>query len=61
MQLSREESELCNFSPAEVILYYMVYPQQLIRDATDQGRDVMEYFNDAYQTAIEYMLNKNSI
>ena len=60
MQLSREESELCSFSPAEIALYYMVYPQQLIRDATDQGRDVMEYFNDAYQTAIEYMLNKYS-
>jgi len=61
MQLSQEIADLCSYSPAEVILYYMVYPQQLIRDATDQGRDVMEYFNDAYQKAIEYMLIKNSI
>jgi hypothetical protein len=60
MQLSQEMADLCSYSPAEVILYYVTYPQQLIRDATNQGKGVMEYFYEMYQKAEDYMSSKNS-
>ena len=58
MQLSQEIEDLCSYSPAEVILYYIAYPRQLIRDATDQGKGVMEYFYEQYQKAENYMRHK---
>ena len=30
IQLSQEEIDFCSYSPAEIILYYIAYPQQLV-------------------------------
>jgi len=59
IQLSKEEIDFCSYSPAEIILYYIAYPQQLVKDASVQSKDTMEYFFEMYKKAEEYMKNKN--
>ena len=59
IELTQEQMDICNASPLEAIGYYIAYPQQLIKDASEQGRGVMEYFIDIYKKAEEYISNKN--
>ena len=34
IQLSQEEKDVCGYSPIEMLLYYLVYPDQLLKDVT---------------------------
>ena len=55
-----EIKEFCNASPLEALNYYIVYPEQLIKDAKEQNYIPINYFMQVYQSAIDYYNQKFS-
>ena len=53
-----EIMEVCNASPLEVLNYYLAYPEQLIKDATDKNYLPINYLMQVYQSALEYYNQK---
>ena len=58
IELSQEEKDVCAYSPLEILMYYISYPQQLFKDAMDKGQDIYVYFLNTYNEAIEYYNKK---
>lgn len=53
-----ELMESANSSPLEVLNYYLAYPSQLIKDATDNNYLPINYLIQVYQSAVEYVNQK---
>ena len=53
-----EIMEVATFSPLEVLNYYIFYPAQLIKDATDNNYLPINYFMKIYQSATKYYNQK---
>ena len=56
--LTKEEEDMCSYSPIEVLLYYISYPNQLLKDANEKSLDVKQYFIDSYNAALIYWHEK---
>lgn len=51
-------NEVCSYSPIEIVLYYMTYPQQLYKDAYENEKLPFKYFCECYNSAMEYYNKK---
>lgn len=58
IELSQGEKDLCAYSPIEILMYYISYPQQLLKDAMNKGQDIYTYFWQTYISAAEYYNKK---
>ena len=56
--LTKEEEDMCSYSPIEVLLYYISYPNQLLKDATEKGINIKDYFIESYNSALIYWYKK---
>lgn len=57
--LTKEEKELCAYSPIEVFMYYLYYPKQLLKDATSMNLNPYNLLVNSWNAANEYWYNKN--
>ena len=53
-----EIMEVASFSPLEALNYYIFYPAQLIKDASNNNYLPINYLMKVYQSAIEYLYQK---
>jgi len=58
IELTQQEKDICAYSPMEILIYYISYPQQLLKDATAKGQDIYAYFLNTYNEAVEYYNKK---
>ena len=58
IELTQKEKDMCAYSPLEILIYYISYPQQLVKDAIDKGQDLYSYFFIKYTEAVEYYNKK---
>ena len=63
--MSNEEDEFekqlkqCDASPLEVLNYYLVYPNELIKDAYNKSQDVYVYLQQITIDALNQLNNNN--
>ena len=58
IELTQKEKDMCAYSPIEILIYYISYPQQLLKDAISSGQDIYTYFCQTYNNAAEYYNKK---
>ena len=59
IKITKEEKELCAFSPIEIFLYYVYYPKLLLRDAKDISLNPYNLLVNSWIAANKYWYNKN--
>ena len=57
-KLTQSEKELCDYSPIEIINYYTVYPQELLKYNTN---NLILYILKISIFAVNYYIKKNKI
>lgn len=58
-----EINKAASYSPIEILLYYLAYPQQLFEDVYDKNgylssENINNYISECYNSAIKYHFEK---